>query len=238
MKAISLLMSGFLCIMFATSCSFTENITFSADGSGKVQLNVDGSQFAAMAGKEMGTRKTDTTFFYKNILIKKKDSIAKLPQTEQDKLKRLENMSVRVFSDPENTDFKIDVANDFKKTDDIQDLMQALIGLAKINKPAKAKALNVFENNTVVKYFYNDRKFIRSVNMPAVKKVQDTLSSIKSMLETSSYTISYTFPKAIKKVSNKTAVISTDKKSFTVSYPFLDYLDKPKALELEVEFEK
>jgi hypothetical protein len=50
--------------------------------------------------------------------------------------------------------------------------------------------------------------------------------------------VNYKFPKKVKSVSNKSATISADKKTVTVVYPFTDYLDRPKDMSLEVEFEK
>ena len=56
--------------------------------------------------------------------------------------------------------------------------------------------------------------------------------------ESSKYVIKYHFPKPVKKVSNKTALFSEDRKTITIEYSFNEYMDNPDKLNFEVEFEK
>jgi len=238
MKKLTLLAFGLVLMLFTTSCNFTENITVNADGSGKMLLAMDGSQLIALTGGQLGNKKVDSVFTFKKLLLEKKDSIAKLPKAQQDKLKALENISIKTLLDPENSVLTVDVLNDFKKANEIQDVMQAFTEIAKMQNPGKAEGMGMLNNNSTVKYTYDGKKFKKTIEvLPAVKQ-DDAMSMYKSMLEGSSYKVNYTFPKKIKSVSNKSAVIGADKKTLTVSYPLLDYLDNPASLGLDVEFEK
>ena len=91
-------------------------------------------------------------------------------------------------------------------------------------------------------YYYDGKKFKKSVSrlqeVAATVEVDSMMQGMMAMFEGSTYTVNYKFPKRIKSVSNKTATLSADKRTVTVVYPFSDYMDKPKDLSLEVEFEK
>lgn len=238
MKKITLLAFGLMLMIFTASCNFTENITVNADGSGKMQLTMDGSQLIALTGGQMGDKKIDSVFAFKELFLAKKDSIAKLPKAEQDKLKALENLTIKTLFDPEDSVLKVDVLNDFKKAGEIQDVMKAFTEIAKMQNPGKAEGMGVLKNNSIVKYSYDGKKFKKSVELLPETKQDDALNMYKSMLEGSSYNVNYTFSKKIKSVSNKSAVIGADKKTVSISYPLLDYLNNPVSLGVEVEFEK
>jgi hypothetical protein len=232
--ALSLLLA-----FFATSCNFTENITVNPDGSGKASFDLDGSQLMGMAGRQMADKKIDTTFTFKEIFAKKKDSIAKLPKAEQARLKSLENMQVKMIVNAEDAQLNINVLNDFKKANEIGDVMKAFKDIAAVKNPKKAESLGFLDNHSTVKYSYDGKTFKKNVEM--VKNVaaqQDTLSMYKSMMEGSTYTVKYKFPKKIKKVSNPAAIISEDKKGLSLTYDLTEYLDHPTQLALDVEFEK
>ena len=231
-----------LCLLlafFATSCNFTENITVNPDGSGKASFDLDGSQLMGMAGRQMADKKIDTTFTFKELFAKKKDSIARLPKAEQERLKSLENMAVKMVVNAEDAQFNINVLNDFKKAGEIGDAMSAFKDIAAMKNPQKAESLGFLDNHSTVKYSYDGKSFKKNVEMKKnVAAQQDTLSMYKSMMEGSTYTVKYKFPKKIKKVSNPAAIISEDRKGLSLTYDLLEYLDHPTQLALDVEFEK
>ena len=125
---------GLLLAFFATSCNFTENITVNNDGSGTATFAMDGSQLMAFGAGQMGeaaNKKVDSLITFKEIFAKKKDSIAKLPKGEQDRLKALENLSVHVLVDAEEGKLNFDIINNFKKVSEVSDAMQNFRELAK-----------------------------------------------------------------------------------------------------------
>ena len=54
----------------------------------------------------------------------------------------------------------------------------------------------------------------------------------------STYTLKYHFPRKIKTISAEKALFSQDGKSFTLEIGFLELLENPKVLDIEVELEK
>jgi hypothetical protein len=222
-----------------TSCNFTENVTIKADGSGSSSFEMDASQLMAMAGDEMGDKKMDTLMNFKDLFAAKKDSIAKLPKEQQDRIKKMENFSMRMVMDPEAQEFKMTLQTDFKKISELSDIMQAFNSAKDMQKQPGQPDMSWMDNEATTSYAYDGKKFKRSVAINGTKAEvkNDSIDMYKAMLESATYTINYTFPKKVKKVSSPNAVIGADKKTVSVTYPFSDYLDKPKSMELEVEFE-
>jgi len=246
MKTRLLLAFSLLLMFFAASCNFTENITIAEDGSGSISMDMDASNLMALAGDELakeGDKRIDSTFSFKDVFDAKKDSIAQLPKEEQDRLKKLEKFSMKMLMDPQTQEFKISLLNDFKKIDDLGDMMDAFEKASPMNNKKGAEGMPDFgfdKYKTKTAYFFNGKKFKKTVSrkdeLPETEN--DSIEMFKAMLSGSTYTVNYKFPKRIKSVSNKTATLSADKKTVTVVYPFSDYLDKPKDMSIEVEFEK
>ena len=233
-----------LLLVLTTSCNFTESIEIKEDGSGTMNFGMDGSQIMAMAGDEIAKEgqeeRIDSTFSFKDLFAAKKDSIAKLPLDQQEKLKRLENMTVKMLMDSKTSEFKIDMITNFKNASELKDMMNNLNEIKNMNKKEYAGAdKSPFESKALVNYSYDGKKFIRKVTLPAdMEAVSDSLAMYMEVFEGSSYVLSYKFPKKIKSVSNKAAVISDDKKSLTLGFTLSEYYTDPKSMNLEVTFEK
>lgn len=246
MKTRLLLAFSLLLMFFTTSCNFTENITIKEDGTGSMSMDMDASQLMALAGEEMakeGDERIDSTFSFKDVFAAKKDSISKLPQEEQDRLKKLEKFSMKMLMDPKTQEFQFTLLSDFKKVDELSDMLDAFEKASPMSNKKNAEGMPDFgfdKYKTKTAYFFDGKKFKKTVSrkeeMPEVQN--DSVDMFKAMLAGSTYTVNYKFPKRVKSVSNKTATVSIDKKTVTVVYPFSDYLDKPKDMSLEVEFEK
>lgn len=232
-----------LLLVFATSCNFTENITINPDGSGNMTMAMDGSSLMAMAGEEIsgetGGKRMDTIMDFKELLKEKKDSIAKMPEQERKMLEAMGNMKIKMLMDPATSELKFDMITDFKKIDELQDMMKMMNEIQNKNKKGLGAAGGMMNNNSTVKYSYDGKKFIRKVEIPeGLEKLPDSLSMYADMMGASEYVLKYSFPKKIKSVSDKKAVIGQDGKSLTLTYSFSDYLADPKKMSLEVEFAK
>lgn len=232
-----------------TSCVFTEEITIGPDGSGKYNLNMDGSSIMAMMPKDSmsSVKNVDSVFSFKKIFEAKKDSIAKLPLSDQEKLKKLEKFDIRMKMNHDSKEFLFSMATDFKAVSELQNVMNDLSELQAMNKGGEKKQnpmgdLGVFGGNgTKINYTYDGKKFTRKsiVDKEALKKIsKDSLDTYKMVFEQSKYVIKYHFPKAVKKVSNPTALFSEDRKTITIEYSFMDYIKEPGKLNFEVEFAK
>ena len=242
MKARLLPVLGLFLLIFNASCNFTENIAVNPDGSGKMSLEMDASQLMALAGQQMakeGQKKLDSNFTFKEYLASKKDSIAKLPKAEQERFKKLENVTVHMVMDIENSACKLTMLSDFKKAADMGDMMKGFSNLGSMNKKEALPDLGLSKAKADISYFYDGKKFKKTILLPETKAaVPDSVSVYKALFEGSTYTVNYSFPKKIKSVSNKSAIIGADKKSVSIAYPLNEYLETPKALELEIEFGK
>lgn len=248
------LLSFSLLLAALTSCTFTENIYVNDNGTGKFSVDMDGSSLMAMAGDQIGNqmgadtnKNIDSTFTFKQLLEEKKDSIAKLSAEEQKELKKLENFVVNTKMNAEKKEFLMTLSTDFKNVNELQDILQTLSTLQKLEKGTIPGAATPFgdgfgNNNSKLSYTYNGKKFTRRAvidTQKLVEKAKDTAPDMSKMIFASSnYILKYHFPKKIKKVSNPNALFSEDRKTITIQYPFTDYMENPDKLNFDVEFEK
>jgi len=247
MKLYKLLSFSFL-IATLTSCTFTENIYINDNGTGKFSVDMDGSPIMEMAGDQiagqMGENKKDidTTFTFKEVFAEKKDSIAKLSPETQKELKKLENYVVSTKISSEKKVFLMNMATDFKNVNELQDILQTLGTLQKLEGGKNPMGSGFGDNSSKLSYTYDGKKFTRKAVVDQQKKAakaQDAEGDMsKMMFASSSYIVKYHFPKKIKKVSNPSALFSDDKKSITIQYSFMDYMENPDKLNCDVEFEK
>lgn len=240
----------FVAILFLfASCQVTENIYFNGDGSGKMAFEIDASSIMGMMGEEMASGKQevmDSTFTFKSFYDLKRDSIAQLPQTEQDRLKKMENLSVNMKMNTAESVFKITMFSDFKSATEMQDMMAAMNSVKDWNKNTGQQTeslpgLTSIADKTDLKYSFDGKTFKRNVkiiNSELFNQVKDSSGVFESMLGSSNYVLKYNFPKKVKSVSNPNAVFSEDKKQVTVEYSFSEYFEKPESMNLEVILEQ
>ncbi|MCA1919065.1 MAG: hypothetical protein LDL38_06670 [Flavobacterium piscis] len=238
------------CFVLATltSCTLTENIYVNDNGTGKFSVDMDGSSLMAMAGDQLGPdakKNIDSTFTFKQLFEEKKDSIAKLSPEAQKELKKLENFVVNTKMNSEKKEFLMTISTDFKNVNELQDALQSLSALQRLEGGASAATpfgKGLGDNNSKLSYTYDGKKFTRKAvidKQKVAEKAKDSTADMSKMIFASSnYIIKYHFPKKIKKVSNPNALFSEDRKSITIQYPFTDYMENPDKLNFDVEFEK
>lgn len=241
---IRLFLAALACILF-TSCQITENVYINDDGSGKISFDIDASGVMAMGGDKMANEKdVDSTFTFKELFEAKRDSISKLPAEEQARLKKLENLSVNMKMKGAEKQFLISMFMDFKKADELMDMMQAMNAI-KPKQPGTGEENPLSSignsNATDLKFSFDGTSFKRNVivkDKAALAAQKDTTGMTAMMFAGSNYTLKYHFPRKVKSVSNSTAMFSEDRKVVTIQYPFTQYLDDPEKLNLEVVLEK
>lgn len=241
----------FCLVIFTTifSCQFSENIYINTDGSGKMEFTFDGSQLMQMAGdkiSESQEKAIDSTFSFKELFSTMRDSISKLSEEEQQKLKSLEPFNMHMVMDPKTSKMQFNMFTDFSKVSELQDMFKAMKSFGDMKGKEQANnANNPFssfggDGSTSLDYNYDGKTFIRTakiIDKEAYKLVTDSLGQMAMMFGSSTYKLNYHFPKRIKSVSNQTALFSDDRKSFTVEFGFMDYMTNPEALNLEVVLE-
>lgn len=94
--------------------------------------------------------------------------------------------------------------------------------------------------STELTYNYDGKIFKRTAKIldkEVYKQATDSLGHMRIMFCASTYKLNYHFPRPVKSVTNTTALFSADRKSITVEYSFMDYLENPEVLNLEVVLE-
>ena len=256
---------AFSCLF--TSCSFTEEISFKEDGSGEFLLNYDMSQVMTTL-EEMGMeqkkdtsevqkkkQKMDSTIYFKDVLVEKADSIAKLPQEEQDMLKSLEPIVMKMKMDEEAGDMNFGFGAGFTSIDELPEVLNKIEQAKKLNSqrnPQYSKMDNsAFSKATEsslenVDFKFDGKTFSRHINpnyktskesLEALDTEMNQMGGMKEMFESMSYTLLYHFPKKIASVSNTNATISNDGKTVTLKVNFMDMVNDPKLMALDVVLE-
>lgn len=233
--------------LFFTSCQITENIDIKEDGSGKISYDIDASELMAMMGDKLGDAQkenVDSTITFKQLFDEKKDSIAKLPLEEQQRLKKLEPIAMNVKMNSTEKTFKMAVFTDFKKASELQDMMGAMQTMQSLSK--KSTADNPFgkmmaADNTELHYAYDGKVFKRTLKVIDPKlqeQAKDSTGMMKMMFAASKFTVKYHFPRKVKSVSNPNALYSDDRKTVTIPFSLADYLEHPEATSFEVVLDK
>lgn len=230
-----------------TSCNFTEEMYLQPDGSGKISIIFDGSEFMSMAGEmeqkdstKLEARK-DTTMYFKDLLRDKKDSIAKLSPDKQARIKRLENFALHMVMDEAKGEFMFDMFTNFKNVNKLNNMMNAFQELSGLDDKRKSPMNMGKKQNTEIVYDFKGSTFSRKAKILDEVLHQQQLDSLKSaemFLGGSEYTLKYHFPKKVKKVSNENATFGQDGKTLILKVGMLDLVKDPAILDLEVELEK
>jgi hypothetical protein len=242
MKAFVVLLMAVFCL---TGCQFTETMVLNEDGTGRMTLEMDMSEMMAFgAGMDTSKVKMDTLIAMKDVLMEKKDSIAKLPMEEQKRLKAMENYNLGMNMDSEKGIMVINMFTDFTDVSEADKLMKGLEGSGQLLPDmgsTKATTSNETKDVLGVAYSFKKGVFKRDAfinDTEAHQQQLDSLSQAESFMSTMKYKIKYTFPKKIKKVSVEDATYSLDGKTLTLERSFMDYFKNPDVLDIEVELEK
>lgn len=204
----------------------------------------------------------DSTFSFKEIYAEKKDSISKLPLEEQARLKQMERYSGRLIMNEDKKMMEIHFFAEFKNPHELQDLVSPINGLSQMNSSASQMANDAPKNDGITSYSFDGNKFKKIVTLKPsdnLKKEIETIKkaakveseieeensddftnelsdSFKMIYSESSYEMTVSFPKKIKKVSISNSTISPDGKSVTIVFPMENYMES-KEMNFEIELE-
>ncbi len=249
MKNLKILIVG-LAGLFLASCTFNETLVFNEDGSGVMTIQMDASDIMAMMAA-MGTEeekkemeeKIDTTFYFKDFIAEKKDSIMKLTVEQQNKIKKLEPYGVHIKMDATAEKLLYEVFvnfNDISQADNMFDVFNQISNTG-VNSNSGSDAKGAPKQESIkVKYSHENNIFKRDAYITDAllhKAELDSLKPIEAMMDGALYKLKYTFPKNIKTVSQEGATLSQDRKTLYYQVEYLEYLKDPDLLDIEVEFE-
>ncbi len=247
----------YVCLQFVivllviTGCNFSEDLYLNEDGTGKISINFDGSELMQMAGDKVSEGKEeviDSIIVFKDFLEEKKDSISKLPEEEQKRLKRLENFKMHMLMNTNSKEMKFDLYSDFKDVSELGDVFNDFKTASSVGNKNQSDKQNgpptlmstPEAEGSKVSYSFKKNKFKRSTeifNYEILKQSLDSLEQMRMFLANSKYKLNYHFPRKIKKVSSDKAMFSQDGKSFTLEVGFMEYMKNPKILDVEVALE-
>ncbi|WP_162789338.1 hypothetical protein [Flavobacterium fluviale] len=267
MKKILLCCLILFCI---SSCTLKEKVVMNEDGSGTFSYGFDMSPMFKLGMKKSDSTKinkvVDTSFTFKEVFAKIKDSISKLPnadketiaklEQEKEKLKILENFKVSIKINEEKEQFEYNMAFDFPSGTGYKSIAtpaEGLEGLAATDK----KNLEVLsavpkpEEKSSTTIFYDGKVFIKTVTASKeskkVKKKKEAKNEksddpfskkMEEMIKECKYIAEYHFPKKIKTISLKNAIVTDDRKSFTVEVPLENMQETNVDFGFKVEFEQ
>jgi hypothetical protein len=260
-----------LVVVFSvSSCIMKEKMVMNEDGSGIFSYGFDMSPMFKLGMKKTDSTKInkiiDTSFTFKEVVTKIKDSISKLPETDKEKIEQLEK-ETEIFKILEN--FKVSLKINEEKKEFEYNMMfdfPSVVGSQKLATPAESlealaaadkKRLGAFnsipkpEEKATTTIFYDGKVFIKTIipskedkkikkKKEAKKEKSDDPFSKKmdEMLKECKYIAEYQFPKKIKSVSIKNAIINEDRKSFTVEIPLENMQESNVDFGFKVEFEQ
>ncbi|MHA7941882.1 hypothetical protein ACJOV8_002265 [Formosa sp. 3Alg 14/1] len=242
-----------------TSCNYTEEITFHPDGSGEFLMNYDMSE-AMVAIKKIGGNeeaykkepKVDSIIYFKDILKEKSDSISKLSQEEQDDLKSLESMMMRVQSNYETDVFNLGFGSAFTSINEFPEILENIDKaksfhtkgspqFSKMDGSAVANSVNDMLKH--IDFSFDGKRFSRTLKAgyepseEAIAKLDKEMSMMgegEETMKAMTYTFVYHFPKKIKSVSNKDALISKDKKTVTLTQNYIEMIKNSELMNFKV----
>lgn len=258
-------------VFLFSSCSITEKIMFNEDNSGTFAYEIDGSKMMSMMGSaikaetekkskkkknkksERESTNMDSTFTFKELFASKQDSISKLPLDEQEKLKKMENFSVRMVMNEEQGTFLYSMFTDFKSIGELKDIMSPMQSMKSLNAGNKAVGDKggMISDDNISEYLFDGKTFVKKVQKRVAEESTRSVEiseeeeaiaasakqSMDMIYEQSDFKVVYQFAKPVKKVSLSTALYSEDRKTVTVLFPLKDYMENPESLNLEVELE-
>ena len=252
MKKILLLVIG---ITLFTSCEIQEEITFNKDGSGEYQMLIDMSGMLAISKNSKKQKKDslspekkpvvqDSIYKFSDILKEKKDSIARLPEKEQKILNELKDVIVKIHMDETKNEMTMAYVYPFQKTSDLKNILERLEKIS--TYPKEKNQMDDFLSEiprTAVEYKFSKRKFHRKVKVLKTEKknnekenTENQTGKMDKIFTMFRYKLIYHFPKKIKSVSYKDALLSADGKTLIIELPFDKVTENPELLDFEVKF--
>ncbi|OIQ28719.1 MAG: hypothetical protein BM564_08065 [Bacteroidetes bacterium MedPE-SWsnd-G2] len=239
------------CLLIFTlfSCQFTEDIYINEDGSGRMAFALDASELMNIAGDELkkeALEDIDSTIVFKEFIALKKDSISRLDQSHQKLFSSIEPLVLHTYMNSDSKALTLDLSREFQDVAEIEDMFAAMHAMQTLNNDTGEEEHNPFtalnsQDGSSLDYTYDGELFERVVRVYDDKKHQKVLTDLQTISQyfgTSKYKVNYHFSKPVIAVSNSDARISADKKTVSINYNYLDYLQNPEALNLEVLLEE
>lgn len=250
-----------------SSCTVKESVVFNEDGSGNFLVSYDmASVMTEMKGafsedgdstnstQEKPSEVIDTLMVFSEIMDTYKDSIAALPEDKRMALELVKDMYMKMKVDEANNIFDFGVGLEFNSIEDLKGISEKIEKAKTLNSQndqvdamKNGSPLGKFmgDNKDDVVYSYTKKGFSRVTTISEETtsetfELDENKEEDKEFLEyfeNAFYIVEYTFPKKIKSASVEQAKLSSDKKTITYKFNWIDFLKNPKLLDINIEFE-
>lgn len=238
-----------LCTAMFTSCDVVEETLINADGSGVYSLSFDISEMLKSGNfKDSNLKKMDISKDLSQYYEARKDSISRLSKAEQLNQGRLNNYHVHLIADPEVMLYKITVTYRFKELSELRDFgtfikdqkIQELDMFFSALQSTSTTGNHPLEFNKSFITTYNNDKFSVKMTPEAMQQSltnkNPDMKSDPKMDNIIKIKMKYNFPKVIKKINNRAAIVSADSKGYEVRANAYDLNHNPGVFDTEIAF--
>lgn len=238
-------------IVFFSSCSIEQEITFLDDNQVNYRMLIDGSKLMKSSENNGITtgKETDSIISFADMVRKDNPKLLKeYPELEKD-VDNISQLYLRIIENPAEKKFSISIYGDFKDSKNLNQATASLYNL--MNHSSKVKggrtekmSKDLFSNTKV--YTWNGKVMTHK----AEKKISETilkeedknrahqlLSNIGSYILGNTTTVKYHFPRKVKSVSDPEALLSQDGKSVIIKYPNSVLSTTPELANIKIELE-
>lgn len=242
-----------LCVLF-TSCEIVQETKFERDGGGEYSVGFDISMLMKMGGTDDADKQDknkengDTTIVFAEYLELKKDSIAQLEKSEQEKLKKLENYSLHLVKNDEREEFRMKISYLFDDVSELELFSENLDGQqVKELEMVSDKTAGMKQGSDITDFYksytttFDKRGFSLELKPEVLKKAESMRDSSATkdnpMANVIKLKSRFLFPYRIKQVSNPNAIVMPDFKGIEITGNLLQISENPRFFDTEVLFE-
>lgn len=235
----------FLITFLLLSCHVTETLEINPDGSGIIKtdevrdenffLKINALQEIQNQNEEIFR---DTIIVFRDYFKKYDYNFNKYTIADQKIFQKYSDVNLHILENSYNKEFRTTISQKFDKVQNIVDLYKSedYADDIKFNY-----ALSAEKHYYTINYSFENSVFKRIVKITDKEIAKERSESVNSQMlifekyrPIDIYTLNYSFPKAIKSVSNNVAKISEDKKSLILEFKLSDCVKNPEITNLEV----
>ncbi|WP_345951825.1 MULTISPECIES: hypothetical protein [unclassified Mucilaginibacter] len=245
----------FIIVCFAcsiTSCvDIVERYNFKANGTCEVLYDFDMSQAVAVLHNLLSDSLASTPQFamvkdtVMNLYSALPDSTQTKMSAEEMKLAQSSNLAINM--NLKRSMMKVSIRHQANSPQELEYYLQRLSKLAKYDQEnAKRPNMNMFNAQQLIAgqdiyaYQVTPHKFCRVIDMAKfkvfLKKTQSTFAMAKAMLIETPYKVVLNFAKPVKKIDNKKAIVSADRKQVTLQTSMDELVKNPSLMNLRIDF--
>ena len=226
-------------------CQVTETIVLDADGSGQIAIELHRVEqsYQQWAGEDYNKNEVfvDTTYVFDDFIAKYNQTFSRLTPEDKAVFNAYKGVQVQNKRNSYEKDFRTIISRKYKKIAEVPDLYRTERYASDI---IHNYALSAEEDYYKVAFEYHDNHFKRVVTItnPSIfKSEQERLAQYQLELSKKKVfqklTLSYSFFKEIKSVSVANALLSSDRKSVTISFGLIESLINPESTSVRIDFE-